>query len=195
MRFDVMAARCLAAEIFTAGSDPWLHARATARQAEQIAPVVGPQDRDVLVCAAWLHDVGLHPSARRTGFHPLDGAVMLAASGWPDRVVALVAHHGEARVTAGALGLEVDLLAFPREEGPLTDALVYADLAAGPDGRRMSLRDRLDAMADWHADDPPVLREAWGRRRAALLAAAARTEQRMAGMHRGRLHADPHPSP
>jgi len=187
--FDVAAARCLAAELFTAGSEPWLHARSTARQAEQIAPVVGPQDRDVLICAAWLHDVGFHPSAHRTGFHPLDGAHLLAQAGWPDRVVALVAHHLEARVTAAALDLAEELLAFRREEGPLTDALVYADLAAGPDGRRMSLRDRLDDIDHRHADDPPVLREAWSRRRLALMQAAARTEQRMAGMHRGRAGA------
>ena len=192
---DIGEARSLARD-FLAEALPrrWSHVQGVAAQAERVATDLG-LDRRLLVSAAWLHDIGYAPQLASTGFHPLDGAVMLAASGWPDRVVALVAHHGEARVTAGALGLEVDLLAFPREEGPLTDALVYADLAAGPDGRRMSLRDRLDAMADWHADDPPVLREAWGRRRAALLAAAARTEQRMAGMHRGRLHADPHPSP
>jgi hypothetical protein len=99
-------------------------------------------------------------------------------------VVALVAHHCEARVTAEALGLGQELMAFRRVEGPLTDALVYADVAAGPDGRRMSLRDRLAAIEARHVDDAPVLREAWDRRRAALIAAVSRTEQRMAGAHR-----------
>jgi len=187
--FDVAAARCLATELLTAGSDPWLHAQATARRAEEIALVVGPQDRDVLVCAAWLHDVGFVTRAVRTGFHPLDGAALLAGAGWPERVVALVAHHCEARVTAAALGLSEQLLAFPREEGPLTDALVCADLAAGTDGRRTSLRDRLDEIDRRHCDDPPLLREAWERRRLALVQAAARTEQRMAGMHRHRARA------
>jgi putative nucleotidyltransferase with HDIG domain len=182
--FDIDAARALAARLFTSGSDHWLHAQTTARCAEQIAPVVGPIDRDVLVCAAWLHDVGFRADVAHTGFHPLDGAFMLQEAGWPPRVAALVAHHCEARVTAAALGLDEQMLAFRREEGPLTDALVYADMSAGADGCRMSLRDRLDGIDRSHADDPPLLREAWGRRRLALIRAVERTEQRMAGMHR-----------
>jgi HD domain len=182
--FDVGAAKRLAARLLTQGSEAWLHAQTTARRAEQISAVVGPADRDVLGCAAWLHDVGIVPAAVRSGFHPLDGARLLQDAGWPERVVALVAHHSEARVTAAALGLEVDLLPFRREEGALTDALVYADMAAGPDGRRMSLRDRLDDIGRQHADDPPPLRAAWERRRPALVAAVVRTEQRLAGVHR-----------
>jgi putative nucleotidyltransferase with HDIG domain len=191
MPFGIDAARCLAATLLTHGSEAWQHARTTARRAEQVCAVVGPVDRDVLVCAAWLHDVGLSPDAvRRTGFHPLDGAWLLRDAGWPERIVALVAHHGEARVTAAALGLEPDLLPFRREEGPLTDALVYADMAAGPDGRRMSLRERLDDIDRRHADDPAAVRAAWERRRQALVAAVTRTEQRLAGVHRQRVRAE-----
>ena len=186
MHLDVDAARDLAAKNFTLGSERWLHAQTTARRAEQIAPVVGPIDRDLLLGAAWLHDVGYHSPAVRSGFHPLAGAVMLQEAGWPQRLVALVAHHGEARFAARALGLDAELGAFRREEGPLTDALVYADLAAAPDGRRMSLHERLDGLARRHADDPPALREAWSLRRAALIQAAARTEQRMAGLRHAR---------
>jgi putative nucleotidyltransferase with HDIG domain len=188
--FEIDAARCLAATLLRHGSEPWLHAQATARRAEQISAVVGPVDRDVLVCAAWLHDVGLTPDAvPRTGFHPVDGAHLLQDAGWPPRVVALVAHHCEARITAAALGLAAELLPFRREDGPLPDALVYADLAAAPAGRRISLRDRLDDLDRRHADDPPALREAWQRRRQALVAAVARTEQRLAGVHRQRVKA------
>lgn len=186
MPFDVDAARCLTMQLFTPGSDQLLHAQTTARRAEQIAAVVGPIDREILLSAAWLHDVGFCPQAHRTGFHPLDGAIWLHEAGWPERVVAMVAHHCEALITARALGLEEEILRFPKQEGPLADALVYADMAAGPDGRRMSLRDRLDDIAARHVDDPPHLAEAWERRRAALIQAAARTEQRMAGMHRHR---------
>jgi hypothetical protein len=188
--FDVDAARCLAGKLLTQGSEAWLHAQTTARRAEQISPVVGPVDRDVLICAAWLHDASISPeAARRTGFHPLDGAWLLRDAGWPERVAALVAHHCEARVTAVALGLEVELLPFRREDGALPDALVYADMAAGRDGRRMSLHERLGEFDRRHAEDPPALRDAWNRRRPALIAAVARTEQRMAGLHRQRVKA------
>lgn len=191
MAFDVPAARRLAAEVFTQGSDQWLRAQATAGWAEQIAPVVGPLDRDLLVCGAWLHDVGVVAPGAPTGFHPVDGALLLAARGWPARLVGLVAHHCEARITAAALGLEASLAPFQREDGPLADALVYADMAAGRHGRRMCLRDRLDEIDEGHADDPPALREAWGHRRAALVRAAGRTEERLAGLHRGRGRAAP----
>jgi putative nucleotidyltransferase with HDIG domain len=181
---DVDAARRLAAQLFTQGSPHFLHAQETARRAEQIAPVVGPIDRDVLVCAAWLHDIGFCAEAVRTGFHPLDGALLLQERGWSPRVVAQVAHHCEARVTAAALDLEEPMRPFRREEGPLTDALVYADLAAGPDGRRMCMRERLAEIDARYADQSAELREVWGRRRVALVRAAERTEQRMAGLHR-----------
>jgi putative nucleotidyltransferase with HDIG domain len=182
--FDVGAARRLAAEILTQNSDAWRQACTTARRAEEIAPVVGPLDRELLICAAMLHDVGYYAPVRPTEFHPLDGALLLAEAGWPTRIVALVAHHCESRMTAAALGLEEALLPFRREEGPLTDALVYAVMTTGPDGRRMSLRDRLDDIGRRHADEPDALREAWGRRRLALVQAVGRTEQRMAGLHR-----------
>jgi len=184
--FDVNAARSLAAGVFPPAGDRWAHARATARQAEHVASVVGPSDRETLVCAAWLHDVGMAAGAARTGFRPLDGALLLRAAGWPDPVVALVAHQCEARITAEVLGLGPELDAFARPAGPVSDALVFADLAAGPDGHRTSLRDRLAALDTRYRDEGEAMVEAWVRRRPELVAAAARTEQRLAGARRGR---------
>ncbi|MFD6855509.1 HD domain-containing protein [Streptomyces diastaticus] len=54
---------------------------------------VSEADRDLLVAAAWLHDIGYAPELRDTGSHPLDGARHLESLGAPARLVRLVAHH------------------------------------------------------------------------------------------------------
>jgi HD superfamily phosphodiesterase len=159
--FDVDGARTFAAKTLAEHQEWWLHAQGTARRAEEIAPVVSPLDRQALICAAWLHDVGNCAVAVRTGFHPVDGALYLAEAGWPSNVVALVAHHCEARITAAALEMGAELERFGREDGALNDALIYADMLVGQDGRRVSLRRRLDEIGSRHADEPPALREAW----------------------------------
>lgn len=182
MRFDVDEARACASRLLAGYEDRLAHARVAVRRAEEIASVVEPLDRGLLLSAAWLHDVGYAESLQVTGFHPVDGAVGLAALGWPDRLCALVAHHSEARITAGAMGLGARLEQFPREEGAVTDALVYADMASGPRGERMSLRERLDDIEQRHLGDPLALRRARTARRPALIQAVQRTEQRLHGL-------------
>jgi HD superfamily phosphodiesterase len=182
MRVDVVEARACATRLLDGQDDRLRHAKAAVRRAEEIAPVVGPIDRDLLLCAAWLHDVGYAQSLLKTGFHPLDGALHLAAEGWPDRLCALVAHHSEARMAAAALGLGDELDRFPREGGAVTDALVHADMAAGPRGERMSLFERLDDMERRHLEDPLALRRARTARRPALILAVQRTEHRLTGL-------------
>jgi putative nucleotidyltransferase with HDIG domain len=184
VRVDVDDARSIAATLLGTESSRWRHARAVARQAEQIAPVVGPLDRDLLVCAAWLHDIGHADGLSRTGFHPLDGADHLLAAGWPERLAALVAHQCEARALAAAQGLEQELARFPREDGAVADALVYADLSAGPGGERISLVQRLAALEECHAAEPLAVRQARRSRRRPLVASVERTEQRMCGRRR-----------
>jgi HD superfamily phosphodiesterase len=63
--------------------DRWTHTRTVARHAEDIAFVVGPIDREVFLCAAWLHDIGDTQSLRRPGWHTLDGAIYLLEQDWP----------------------------------------------------------------------------------------------------------------
>jgi putative nucleotidyltransferase with HDIG domain len=184
VRFDVGEARLCASKMLAESSDRLAHTRAAACRAEEIASVVGPLDRDLLMCAVWLHDVGYSTSARSTGFHALDGAVALEGLGWPSRLCALVAHHSESRVTASALGLADRLERFPHEEGAVADALVYADMSAGPRGERVSLLERLDGIEQCHLSDPLALRRARVARRPALVKAVMRTEQRLHGLRR-----------
>ena len=64
------------AELRLAGQLPrrWTHVQAVAAKATRVAQVLDPADRDVLVAAATLHDIGYATELAHTGFHPLDGA-------------------------------------------------------------------------------------------------------------------------
>jgi hypothetical protein len=142
-------ARALA-ERLLAGPLPrrWSHVQGVGRKAESIAHIVG-EDAGILICAAWLHDIGYSPSLVQTGLHSLDGARYLrdfenAAS----EVCRLVAHHSEATVEASNRGLTDTLnREFPALDGPLADALTYCDMTTSPDGHSVQVTDRLDEIA------------------------------------------------
>jgi len=137
-----------AERLLTPLPDRWLHTQAVARRAEQLAVTVDSLDQDVLVAAAWLHDVGYSPLARVTGFHPLDGALFLEARGWAARIVGLVAYHSGADFLASASGLTERLAHFPHERSAVADALTYADQTTGPHGEPMTIDDRrAEALA------------------------------------------------
>jgi len=115
------------------------------------ARFLGPLD--VLVAAAWLHDIGYARVALVTGFHPLDGANYLTGQLWPARITGLVAHHSGARFVATALGLEPALAAFPDERGLMSDALTYADQTVGVTGQRVTADRRRAEMLGRHGAD------------------------------------------
>src|SRR5690349_9827101 len=95
------AAQTLARELLEPLGNRWLHTRAVATRAHDLMPAVTPaQDRLLLVVAAWWHDLGYAPALQDTGCHQIDGARYLAREGYPDRLVALVAHHSAATYEA-----------------------------------------------------------------------------------------------
>jgi hypothetical protein len=102
-----------------------------------------PLDREVLVTAAWLHDIGYAPGVVDTGFRPLDGARYLAGLGVPERVVNLVARNSYAILEAQFRGIGGVVACFPDERGVLRDALWYCDLTTSPDGESVSARERI----------------------------------------------------
>jgi hypothetical protein len=159
-------------------TDPqrWAHVAGVAARAAELRPAV--EDGDLLVAAAWLHDIGYSPELRDTGFHPLDGAAYLDSAGEP-QLAALVAHHSGSRFVAAHLGLGERLARYPFAEDALTDALTYADQTVGARGERLSVPDRLADTARRHGPGAPKtrvrhLREPY------VLAAADRTEARLA---------------
>jgi hypothetical protein len=156
------------------------HSLRAGQQAQRVRVSVGEADRDLLVSAALLHDIGYSPSLFRTGFHPVDGADYLLLSGAPERLAALVAHHSESRFLAAAGGHRAELSRFRREEGAVMDALAFADMTAGPDGQPMTVPERLADIAARHADENPDRLTARQARVPYLVAAAERVRVRMA---------------
>jgi hypothetical protein len=124
----------------------WLHTQAVAERAREATPAVPEGEHDLLVAAAWLHDIGYAPELRQTGFHPLDGARHLESLGAPRRLVCLVAHHSGAVYEAEQRGLVDELEPYEREDTPLLDALIFADMTTGPAGQRFDFDDRMDEI-------------------------------------------------
>ncbi|MEU6245995.1 HD domain-containing protein [Glycomyces sp. NPDC047010] len=123
----------------------WRHVQAVAARAEQLASLIEePHDRELLVSAATLHDIGYAPSIAKTGFHPLDGARWLRDLKFSDRVAALVAHHTNAVVEAELRGFDRELSdEFDREMSRVADLLWYCDLTTGPDGQEFTVEERI----------------------------------------------------
>jgi putative nucleotidyltransferase with HDIG domain len=157
--------------------DRWTHVQAVADKARSLAAVLSVEDGDLLVAAALLHDVGYAPSLNRLGFHAVDGARFLRASG-QERLARLVAHHSGARFEAQERGLVEQLAAFPVEDGQVMDALTFADMTTGPAGQPMTLEERIEEVQRRYPPDDPVHR-AIVRARPELQAAIDRTRERL----------------
>jgi hypothetical protein len=172
-------ARAQAARLIAPLGDRWTHVQVVADKARGVAAVLSAEDADLLVAAALVHDVGYAPSLNRLGFHAVDGARFLRAQG-QERLACLVAHHPGARFEAEERDLVEELAAFPVEDGPVMDALTFADMTTGPAGQPMTLDERIQEVQRRYRSDDPVHR-AIVRARPLLQAAIDRTRQRLDG--------------
>lgn len=135
----------------------WLHVRQVAEQARQVVGTVPTADRDLLVAAAYLHDIGYAPSLATTGFHPLDGARWIRDIGPGGRLACLVAHHSCAIHEARVRGLDETLLAeFIPEDSATYDALVFCDMTTGPTGDIVLFEDRIREIRLRYGSDHAV---------------------------------------
>jgi HD superfamily phosphodiesterase len=141
----------------------WAHSQGVAAQARTLESILG-NDADLLIAAAWLHDIGYAPDLMDTGFHPLDGARYLSDTPQADELLCrLVAHHSCAVIEAAQRDLDGVLVReFEPVGGELADALIYCDLTTGPDGQRMSVEQRLAEIRGRYGLEDPVSRAlAW----------------------------------
>jgi hypothetical protein len=156
----------------------WRHVQVVAGEARSIS-TIARLDGESLICAAWLHDIGYSPQLLQTGFHPLDGARHLKSTGWAEKVCSLVANHSCARVEAANRGLAKALFVeFPDIEGPERDALWAADSTTGPDGRRVTLEQRVVEVQRRYGPSH-VVAQSMTAIRPELAAAIARTRDRI----------------
>jgi hypothetical protein len=172
-------AKSQAEDLIAPLGDRWLHVQAVAGEARRVGLVLADEDRDVLVAAAYLHDIGYAPSLNLLGFHPVDGARFLRDHG-RERLACLVAHHSGARFEAEERGLLDELAAFQVEDGPVLDALTFADMTIGPAGEAMTLQERIGDILRRYPPADPVHR-AIRRAHPLLQAAVDRTLDRLGG--------------
>lgn len=181
----VAGAERRAGELLGVGTARWHHSAGVATAAASIARVFSEEDAEILIAAAWLHDIGYCAELLDTGFHPLDGARHLRALGAPDRLCRLVANHTGAWAEAASRGV-ADILAgeFPAEVSPLADALTYADITTGPVGQPLSAEERIAEILERYEAGHIVHRSI---RQVApeLLATVRRVEERLAGVAAG----------
>jgi hypothetical protein len=158
----------------------WAHVQGVPAAARTLAPVLGA-DADLVIAAAWVHDIGYAPALARTGLHPLDGARYLRDVGADDMICRLVAHHSGAMTEAAERGMDAELA---REFGPpradLLDALIYCDMTTSPDGARLPVTQRLAEIRSRYDPAHPVSR-AVARSAPEIIAAVTRTASRLAG--------------
>jgi putative nucleotidyltransferase with HDIG domain len=135
----------------------WRHVQAVGAAAERIRAALEP-DGELLVAAAYLHDIGYSPLVADTGFHQLDGARFLRDHGAPVRLVDLVAHHSLARADAADQGWAAELAEFTDERTAVRDALWFCDMTTGPDGQTMTVRERIAEIGRRYGPQHPKTR-------------------------------------
>jgi hypothetical protein len=178
MPWTVEQSAAIACELL-GDTERFRHSRGVAERARALSITVPADEIDLLISAAWLHDVGYAAPLCRTGFHPLDGACALAARGADTTLARLVAHHSAARLVAYARGLQNELAVFPWLPGPTADALTAADQTVGPEGAAMTVEERMRDMLDRHGPESPHAR-VQAVRGPQLFATAARVASRLA---------------
>jgi hypothetical protein len=120
----------------------WAHVQAVGRRASEVADqLLDGDEAEVLVAAAYLHDIGYAPTLAVTGFHPLDGGRWLRDRRH-ERLAGLVAHHSGARNEAALRGFG-PYLEFTRETSLVATALTYCDMTTGPGGEPVTVGERI----------------------------------------------------
>lgn len=137
----------LADKLLTGVGTRLAHTRLVAERARLASGLAPAPWRDAVALAGWVHDIGYAPALVETGFHPLDGARYLRASGWPEEVFRLVAFHTGAATEAAlrwpATGMGED---FDPPPSAALAVLTWADLTSSPTGEVCSAAERIEEI-------------------------------------------------
>ena len=155
----------------------WLHVQEVVERSRWVGQAFEKENRDVLVAAAYLHDIGYAAVVKDTGFHPLDGACYLRSYGC-ERLASLVAYHSGAQFEAALRGYGEQLHEFTRERSAVADALTYCDMTTGPTGVHLSYKERLaDIFGRYGCED--IVAKANRQAIPSVSLAVARTQKRL----------------
>lgn len=125
----------------------WRHTLGVVERARVVGEGLERDQAELLLAAAYLHDVGYAPELEQTGFHPVDGARFVKTSGH-ERLAGLVAYHSGAETEAGERGLMEQLSEFEDERSLVSKALTYCDLTTDSEGRHVEPGERLAEIRD-----------------------------------------------
>ncbi|WP_207219179.1 HD domain-containing protein [Pengzhenrongella frigida] len=134
----------------------WAHVQGVAQRAAVLTLDLSNQERDLVVTAAWLHDIGYAPQLARSRFHPLDGARYVHAVGFPLVVVGLVAYHSGAVIEAHERGLGSELAAFVAPPDLLLRRLTASDMTTSPTGYPVQASERVEEILRRYPPQDPV---------------------------------------
>lgn len=134
----------------------WAHVQGVASRATLFAG--RHRQADLIIAAAYLHDVGYAPSAVDTGFHQIDGGRLLRRMGFDEAIINLVAHHSGAADLAHLSGIgEILETEFPKVELLPHRELHFCDLTTSLDGQPVTVDDRLADIRQRHSSNPVML--------------------------------------
>ncbi|MDX2970966.1 HD domain-containing protein [Kribbella solani] len=157
----------------------WAHTQGVAARAQGLAGILGA-DAELIVVAAFLHDIGYSSAVSSTGFHPLDGARYLRDELDTAPVLCqLVAHHSGALFEAEERGISELAEEFAVPDRGLLDALTYCDLTSAVDGGRVGVEERLSEILSRYPRDHVVHRSVQ-RSSPALRSAVLNVQHRLA---------------
>lgn len=135
------------------------HSLEVGRKVQSVETLVDQGLREDLITAATLHDIGYgYPE---TGFHPLDGALLLAREGFSPVVCSLVLRHSASMMEAEERGLDLAVYGEFAVDDDLAAAhqlVWWADMTTGPTGETVSVKERLNEICARYGPDDLVTR-------------------------------------
>lgn len=148
----------LAASVFPKGSTRLNHMCRASKMATRIAEQLKLSEKDSrkLITAALFHDVGYSEKLKRTGFHPLDGAVFLAHLGVEDEIIETVLWHSS---TIHDIEVMPEIKSYydhltPRpEDSFLLKAVSMCDFRSSPVGEAFSFGQRISELKERYGQE------------------------------------------
>ncbi|GAA4117779.1 HD domain-containing protein [Knoellia locipacati] len=113
---------------------------------------------EILLSAAWLHDIGYAQELAVTGMHSIDGAAWCRSEGYSSEVVGLIAWHTGAWFEADERGLLAELEAYLQPAQARLDALTLCDLTSSPSGNEVDVPRRIEEILARYPEEDPVHR-------------------------------------